>query len=360
MGVKSLNTLVSNFTNNGEKKIHLSKLSGYKLAIDTNLYLYKYLYGNKNHVNGIFFMINKLKKFNITPIFVFDGKPPDEKKNKILERKIIKEKINTRLLNLKLDLNNDIPELEKNAIIQKIENLEKRVLYIDKDVIDKTIQLFDIMGVAYIKANCEAEQYCSKLSRLNLVDGVISEDTDTLACGSKIVIRDFSNKSDFVLCYNLDEILYDLDINYASFLDICILLGTDYNSRTRGLSPEQIYQHIKTHKNIENLIKNKIISSVNFDYVSIRSILNLDSIKLDILKLLNQLKKIPNIDSLPKFLEEFSSIEEKTYKHRINLLYKKKTLICKSKNSGIDLSNRIYKPSYVYNWNKKSLEHNMR
>ena len=80
MGVKSLNTLVSNFTNNGEKKIHLSKLSGYKLAIDTNLYLYKYLYGNKNHVNGIFFMINKLKKFNITPIFVFDGKPPDEKK----------------------------------------------------------------------------------------------------------------------------------------------------------------------------------------------------------------------------------------------------------------------------------------
>ena len=89
MGVKSLNTLISSYTSNGEKKIHLSKFKGYKLAIDTNVYLYKYLYGKSNHINGIFFMINKLKKFDIEPIFIFDGKPPEEKMIKLFIEKLL-------------------------------------------------------------------------------------------------------------------------------------------------------------------------------------------------------------------------------------------------------------------------------
>ena len=35
-------------------------------------------------------MINKFKKFNIVPIFIFDGKPPNEK-SETLKKKINKE-----------------------------------------------------------------------------------------------------------------------------------------------------------------------------------------------------------------------------------------------------------------------------
>ena len=73
MGVKSLNTLISSYTTNGEKKIHLSKFKGYKLAIDTNVYLYKYLYGKSNHINGIFFMINKVLVTSPTNDRILDG-----------------------------------------------------------------------------------------------------------------------------------------------------------------------------------------------------------------------------------------------------------------------------------------------
>ena len=79
MGIKNLNTLIESNSQNGINKRHLSSFSGKVLAIDTNVYLYKYLYGKSNHIDGMFFMINKFKKFGITPIFILDGKPPDEK-----------------------------------------------------------------------------------------------------------------------------------------------------------------------------------------------------------------------------------------------------------------------------------------
>tara|TARA_Y100000991_G_C21942308_1_gene335842 strand:+ start:224 stop:1228 length:1005 start_codon:yes stop_codon:yes gene_type:complete len=321
MGIKSLKALITKYSNNGTSKIHLSKLNNKTLAVDANVYIYKHLYGNKNHIDGIFFMINKLKKFNINPIFVFDGKPPDEKRAKIIERKLIKNKLEKRLNDLRLNISENV---DNTQIYSEIDKIEKKILYVDKTIIDKTIQLLDLMGVAYIQADCEAEHYCSKLSRLSLVDGVISEDTDTLACGSKLVIREFSNKSDYVVCYNTDEILYDMDINYTSFLDMCILLGTDYNPRLKGYTIDQIYELIKKYGSIYTLINSSIISNIAYDYKVIQSIINLEHIKPDILKLLSQLKKQHKQLELISFLKKFSSIDEETFVHRIKLIYKSK------------------------------------
>lgn len=324
MGVKSLNTLISNYTSNGEKKVHLSKFKGYKLAIDTNVYLYKYLYGKSNHINGIFFMINKMKKFNIKPIFIFDGKPPEEKNDKIIQRKAIRNKLQQRLLNLKSDLTLQESDEEKQKIQEEIENIEKKIMYVNRLVIEKTQNLFDHMGVAYINANCEAEQYCSKLCRMGLVDGVVSEDTDTIACGSKIVLRDFSNRDDNITYFSLDEILYELNLNYNSFIDLCILLGNDYNNRPRGYGPDKIFELIQKFGNIETILEKGQIKYLNFDYESIRNIIKLNNIDIDINQLQSQWNKSSNIENLISFLDENSTIEKKTYLHRIKLMYNNK------------------------------------
>ena len=139
-------------------------------------------------------------------------------------------------------------------------------MYVNKTVIDKTKVLFDLMGITYVNADCEAEHYCSKLCRLDLVDGVVSEDMDTIACGSKLVIRNFTNKDDYVDCYNLDNILYDLELNYKSFVDLCILLGNDYNHRPRNLTPDDIYELVKDNKSIENLLGKSLISNWKCEY----------------------------------------------------------------------------------------------
>lgn len=321
MGIKSLNNIIVNHTKNGEKKVHLSKFKGLRFAVDTNVYLYKYLYGKSNHIDGIFFMINKFKKFNITPLFIFDGKPPEEKSAKIKSRKHIRNKLEQKLLSLKSDLEIVSPN-KKEELLYEIKNVEKKIVYVNRDVVQKTQKLFDLMGISYINADCEAEHYCSKLCRLNLVDGVVSEDTDTIACGSKLVLRQFSNKEDMVVLYNLDNILYDLEINYDSFIDLCILLGNDYNNRPRSLNPEKILKLIKEYKNIENILSNNIIYNLNFDFNVIRDIIKLKDVKPNIVKLTQQINKSPDIELLKEFLKNNSNIEENTYMHRISLMFK--------------------------------------
>ena len=320
MGIKNLNTLIEKFSPVNRKK-HLSYFRNKTFAIDTNVYLYKYLYGKSNHIDGMFFMINKFKKFNINPIFVFDGKPPEEKKNTIENRKLLKNKLQERLMNLKAkltltDIENDYSKLE-----EEIKNIEKRIIYVNKNVIKKTKLLFNLMGITYINADTEAEHYCSKLCRLNLVDGVVSEDMDTIACGSKLVLRNFTNRDDFVEAYFLDQILYDMELNYDEFVDLCILLGNDYNYRPRGYNPDKLLKLILRYRSIETILKKKIINW-NCDYKKIRNIIKLNNINIQ--KELNNENSNISIEKIKDFLKKNSNIDERTNIHRINLIYSPK------------------------------------
>lgn len=325
MGIKNLNNLIQTLTGEGVQKIHLSKFKNKTFAIDTNLYIYKFLYAGGNHINGLFFMVNKLSKFNITPIFVFDGKPPTEKKNTLNSRKKVKFKIENEILVLKSSLDITENKEKREKIQEKIKNLQKKLVYVDKNVINLTKSFLDLMGVSYLHADGEAEQLCAKLSRLDIVDGVISDDTDSIACGSKITLREFTNKNDYVLCYNLKEVLYKLDLNYDSFLDMCLLLGTDYNGKLKGKSFKDIYLIILEYKSIENLIEKGV--SIYFDYKKIRNIYNLVEIKPNIIELANQNAKRTNIEDARVFIKEHSTINKKTYDFRLKKIFgNKKTL----------------------------------
>ena len=44
MGVKNLNSLIEKYSPNGKLRQHLSVFNGMTFAVDTNVYLYKYLY----------------------------------------------------------------------------------------------------------------------------------------------------------------------------------------------------------------------------------------------------------------------------------------------------------------------------
>tara|TARA_B110000208_G_scaffold189674_1_gene251751 strand:+ start:3168 stop:4241 length:1074 start_codon:yes stop_codon:yes gene_type:complete len=319
MGIKNLNNFLKK--KNLCIKTHLSKYKKHIIAVDANVYLYKYLYGNKNHINGLFFMINKLKKYKIKPVFIFDGKPPDEKLQTITVRKLQKKKKQMTIAKLENEINSSYIDSDIFLLKKKLKNLQKQVIYITDEVINDSKKLFDVMGIGYIEADCEAEHYCSKLCRLGLVNAVLSEDTDTIACGSNIVLREFSNKSDYVLEYNLNTILYELDVNYKSFIDICILMGNDYNNKIKHLNTEHILELIHTHKTIENIIKTGGIKYIKYNYKDIRAIFNLLSITPDINTFNLQLNKKVIKYKIKEFLHKYSDIDKKVYDSRIDLMY---------------------------------------
>jgi flap endonuclease-1 len=142
MGVKNLNSLIEKYSPQGKCRQHLSSFNGMTFAVDTNVYLYKYLYGKSNHIDGMFFMVNKFKKFGITPIFIFDGKPPTEKTNTIIQRREVKQKLHNRISDLKAQINDNE---EQNEIKEEILNIEKRIVFVSLDIIQSTKELFDLI-----------------------------------------------------------------------------------------------------------------------------------------------------------------------------------------------------------------------
>ena len=64
-----------------------------------------------------YYDINKFKKFNITPIFVFDGKPPDEKNETIKNvKRLIKNKLEEKISLLKIKISNTYNDFEINEL----------------------------------------------------------------------------------------------------------------------------------------------------------------------------------------------------------------------------------------------------
>ena len=79
MGIQYLNSHLKQSTQKGSLvKIRLKELSGKVIVIDTSIYLYRFL-GEGLLLENMYIMISLFRYYNITPIFILDGKSPIEK-----------------------------------------------------------------------------------------------------------------------------------------------------------------------------------------------------------------------------------------------------------------------------------------
>ena len=94
MGIQYLNKYLKNNCSNSINKIHLSNLRKKIITIDTSIYLYRFA-SEGGIIDGMYQMITILLKYNIIPVFIFDGKPPKENKKQLRGKitNILPEKI---------------------------------------------------------------------------------------------------------------------------------------------------------------------------------------------------------------------------------------------------------------------------
>ena len=257
MGIKHLNRfLLDNCNKKSITKIHLSKLSGRTLVIDVSIYLYKFLSENAL-LENMYLFISILKKYDITPIFIFDGKPPPEKKQLLIKRLVDKIYAEKKYLNIKEELLIETSEEKKEEKILEMELLKKQFIRIKDDDLCKVKQLFDAYGVSYFVAPSEADQLCGYLNNTQQVWGCVSDDMDMFLYGCNYIIRHISLLNHTAVLYDRKKILSDLNMSSQLFNEIMILSGTDYNINNDTSLNETIKWYYEYMKYIEKEVSNK-------------------------------------------------------------------------------------------------------
>ncbi|KAF9765208.1 hypothetical protein IL306_002549 [Fusarium sp. DS 682] len=97
--------------------------------------------------------------------------------------------------------------------------------------------LLRLFGIPYITAPMEAEAQCAELVRLGLVDGIVTDDSDTFLFGGTRVYKNMFNSNKFVECYLVGDIEKELSLSREQLISLAHLLGSDYTEGLPGVGP---------------------------------------------------------------------------------------------------------------------------
>jgi flap endonuclease-1 len=229
MGIKHLNRFLREEAQQCIKFISLAELSGKKIAVDISIYIYKYA-SEGTLLENMYLMLSTLRYYEIVPVFIFDGKPPPEKKELLQKRKEDKQEAEKEYNQLKKQLENKtIDDVEKQEVINNMDILKKKFIHIGKTEIDSVKRLIRAYGATYYDAPGEADELCALLVIKNKVWACLSEDMDMFVYGCNRVLRYLSLLNKTVVLYDTKDILNSLGITQKELREICVISGTDYN-----------------------------------------------------------------------------------------------------------------------------------
>lgn len=260
MGIKNLNSFLRNNCPESIKCIPLSELSGKKIAVDISIYMYKF-HGDGCLIENMYLMMSIFRYYSIIPIFIFDGKPPTEKKELLKKRRLTKQEAEQEYNKLKISLesNDNMDKDEKQEVSANMDILKKQFVYITKELIKTVKDLIVSYGLTYYDAPGEADELCALLAIKKKVWACLSEDMDLFVYGCPRVLRYLSLLKHNIVLYNYKNILVELGLNQQEFREICVLSGTDYNhgcdsddhclTKTLKLF-KKFYKAVKKNKNV--------------------------------------------------------------------------------------------------------------
>jgi len=255
MGIKYLNKYLRHNCPDMIRSIQMSEISGKKIAVDISIYLYKYETENAL-LENMYLLLSILRYYNIIPIFIFDGKPPVEKNALLQHRASTKVDAEIEYKLLKEKLKEETNEEDRQEIIDSMDQLKKKIIYITKEKIEKVKELIRNYGATYYDAPGEADELCAMLVINKMVWACLSEDMDMFVYGCTRVLRYFSLINHTAILYYTKGILEELNLTQKEFRQICVLSGTDYNIESHKYV--NLFIIMKYYKKYADIHKNKV------------------------------------------------------------------------------------------------------
>ncbi|CAG81257.1 hypothetical protein B0I72DRAFT_137194 [Yarrowia lipolytica] len=200
-----------------------------------------------------------------SPVVDGDATPEVDEHNKSFENMVLAEEEAVEDMqtsqNLIKNFNREQEEFEKQFKLEEEQAKEMRMALMEEleqinhtqksrdttneeaitqTMVDECQQLLQLFGIPFITAPTEAEAQCATLVNLDLVDGVITEDSDVFLFSSNPrmrVFKNFFNSNKYVECYKTGEIEQTLNLERKDLVDLALLLGSDYTDGLPGIGP---------------------------------------------------------------------------------------------------------------------------
>ncbi len=208
-----------------------------------------------SHLSGLLYRNINFLSLGIKPVYVFDGKPPSLKTAEIERRKQIKKDATIKY--------------EKAIAEGNLEDARKfaqQTTSMKDGMVKESKQILSYFGIPYIDAASEGEATAAHLTNTGQAYASASQDFDSILCGAKRLIRNFTNsgrrkipnRNTYVEIepeiIETQKTLEALEITREQIVDIGILIGTDFNPNGFDrIGPKTALKMIKQHSRLEDI-----------------------------------------------------------------------------------------------------------
>ncbi len=224
-----------------------------------------------SQLSGLLYRVGNLVEGGVEPSFVFDGKPPELKSGTIEERAARREKAER-------EYEEALREGDMGRAFSKAQQTSRMT----PDVLESSKELLRLMGVPVVQAPSDGEAQAAYMCLRGSVDLAASQDFDSLLFGAPRLVRNLTisgrrkmpgkNVYRTVMPEVVDsgKTLAGLGITREQLVDVCILIGTDFNPGVPGIGPKKGLKLIQKHGSLE-----RVIAEAGYDvpgYEEVRSI----------------------------------------------------------------------------------------
>jgi flap endonuclease-1 len=335
MGVTKLGDLFAE-----RQTVSFDQFSDKSVAFDGNNILYQFLtrirqsdgslltdeQGNvTSHLSGLLYRVTRIIESGIKIVFIFDGKPPEEKSKEILSRKAKKKEADVAY-----------QEALDRGDMELAKRYAQRTARLTSSMIKDASRLLDLMGVPVIHAPSEGEGQAAYMAKNGDVYASCSQDYDSLLFGTPRLLRNLTvsgkrklpRKNVYVEVkpelIELEHSLKIINLTHDQIIDIAILLGTDFNPNgisVSGIGPKTALKLIQENENLENVLKLPKMSKaqLDFDIDNIRKIFKEPLVT----KEYNLNWSTPNVEGMIEFLSEERGFSEARVRNAVAKVLKK-------------------------------------
>lgn len=252
------------------RNIELEELRGKTVVIDSYNTIYQFLSIIRqpdgypltdskgrvtSHLSGLLYRTANLIEAGIEPSFIFDGKPHELKADTLAKRKEIREKAEK-------EWEKAIEEGDEKKAFSKAQQTSR----ITPEILESSKELLKCLGLPIIVAPSDGEAQGAYMCAKGDVYASASQDFDSILFGAPRLVRNMTItgrrkvpgkdlyrdvKTEII---DSKEFLDSLGVTREQLVDVCILMGTDFDSGISGIGPKKGLKLIKDYGNLEGAL----------------------------------------------------------------------------------------------------------